>query len=182
MSISVVIPTIPPRRELLRRALTSVLNQQLAPSAIHVVTDTEKTGAAATRQRGLDAVDTEWVAFLDDDDELKPRHLQALHELVTQREADFAFSWFDVVGGRDPFPPVHATREWDDAEPQHTTITVLVRTELAQRVGFRWSADGEDWNFILGCVAVGAKIVRTPEHTWLWHHDSGNTSGLPSRW
>lgn len=189
--ISLVIPTIPPRQRLLERALASVFKQVLAPAAIHVITDTERAGAAATRQRGLEMVDTELVAFLDDDDELKPRHLQALHELLTQRGADYAFSWFDVVGGRDPFPPVHGTRDWDDARPQHTTITVLVRTELAQGVGFRWpetervvdgQVTGEDWSFTVGCLAAGAKIVRTPERTWLWHHDSGNTSGLPSRW
>jgi hypothetical protein len=71
-----------------------------------------------------------------------------------------------------------------------TTVTTLVRTELAQDVGFLWPADseidgqraGEDWEFTRGCMAYGAKISHLVEHTWLWHHDSGNTSGLPDRW
>ena len=43
---------------------------------------------------------------------------------------------------------------------------------------------GEDWDFTLRCrAAVPLDAMRhVPEVTWLWHHHSNNTSGLPDRW
>jgi len=139
------------------------------------------------RQAALDGVNTEWVAFLDDDDEMLPIHLQVLAEAQEATGADFVYSWFSTVpDGCDPFPAWFFTDPWDDKVPRHTTITTLVRTKLAKMVGFTDAIPGEqfgneDWRFILECNRLG-KIHHVPERTWLWHHDSGNTSGLPSRW
>jgi hypothetical protein len=71
--------------------------------------------------------------------------------------------------------------------PHHTTMTVMVRAELAKAVRFtprlpEHEAGGEDWRFILGCVAAGAKFVHLPEQTWIWRHHAGNTSGREDRW
>src|SRR3954468_15598121 len=85
--ISVVVPTIPPRWQLLSRALESFnasvdeLRRRKFTVPVHLatVTDGAKLGAAATRDRGLRSVETEWVAFLDDDDEFLPGHLSALY-------------------------------------------------------------------------------------------------------
>jgi hypothetical protein len=78
-------------------------------------------------------------------------------------------------------------RPFDPADPTHTTMTVLVRTELAQQIHFtprepEHYVGGEDWRFTLGCVAAGAKIVHLPEQTWFWSHHGGNTSGREDRW
>jgi glycosyltransferase involved in cell wall biosynthesis len=158
LDITVVVPTIPPRRHtVLNRAVHSVLNQTLPPAAVSIVPDIRREGAWATRDRGLQAVRTPLVAFLDDDDVMRPEHLARLAA----------------------------------EDPHQTTITVLVRTELAQSVGFRpppshqsvlGQAYGEDYAFTLGCVAAGARIVHLPERTWEWHHTGENTSGRPDRW
>lgn len=195
--VTVAIPSIPPRKRLLHRALDSVLLQTRAVDAISVAVDNDRRGAGVTRQRALVAVDTDWVAFLDDDDEFLPYHLEKLLHHQAETGADYVYSWYKVaVNGRiiedDPvFPPGHYLNPWDDANPRQTTITTLVRTELALAVGFVPPPDGktidgqawgEDWQFTLGCLAAGAKISHLVEKTWLWHHDSGNTSGRPDRW
>lgn len=188
--ITVAIPTIPrralgsapPGESLLERAIDSVRAQTL-PARIAVALDANGEGAAATRQRALDLVETEWVAFLDDDDIMYPNHLQVLHDLAEETGADYVWSWFD---GNNPFPQ-HRGRQMDPENPHHTTMTIMVRTELAKAVGFRnhpdaneeWS--GEDWQFILGCVAAGAKFAHTPVLTWHYSVHPGNTSGLPGR-
>jgi glycosyltransferase involved in cell wall biosynthesis len=184
-----VIPSIPVRTQLLDRAVTSVRNQQRAVDRLVVAVDHNREGAARTRLRGLlGASGSDWVAFLDDDDEWLPSHVEVLLAAADETGADYVYSWFETVpGGRDPFPPFFFTDPWDDARPRHTTMTVMVRTELALRVGFTPPTDGatcgnEDWRFTLGCMAQGAKIHHVPQRTWLWHHDSGNTSGLPDRW
>lgn len=134
-------------------------------------------------------VGTPWVAFLDSDDEIDPEHLEKLLDTAETHGADYVYSHYRVRGGRDPFPHFLG-RPWDNAQPHETTVTTLVRTELAQSVGFLSSNDmessdsknsREDWFFTLGCIDAGAKIVHRPEITWTWHHHGSNTSGLPGR-
>lgn len=187
---SIVIPYHPARAAngMLDRAVDSARAQTVRHNLI-TVPDTEGAGAAATRQRGLASVSTPWTAFLDSDDELLPHHLERLLACAAETGADYVYPWYEVVGGRDPMPG-HFGRPWDPAAPRLTTITVLVRTELAQRVGFLHPlsgtvgvdpSSGEDWHFVLGCNALGAHIVHLPERTWRWHHHSGNSSGRPDR-
>jgi len=182
---TIVIPVIPPRlNTYLPRALQSVAAQTMPAAAISIATDVCKQGAAATRQRALDGVTTPWVAFLDDDDRLHPPYLETLHRLQADTGADFLWGWFD---GNNVFPG-HRGRQMDPANPHHTTMTVLVRTDLAKSVGFgqrepahqEWS--GEDWEFILGCVKAGAVFAHTPEILWTYEVHNANTSGLASRW
>lgn len=180
-TVGVAIPTIPPRSELLYRALRSVQAQTYPVSQISIATDHTHQGAASTRQRALDGINTEWCSFLDDDDEFRPFHVEHLVRFAQESGADYVFSWFDVVGGFDPFPQ-HFGKRYDIANPTHTTMTVVVKTELAKSVGFSDSPGGEDWGFTLNCIAAGAVIEHLPERTWIYRHDSGNTSGRPDRW
>jgi glycosyltransferase involved in cell wall biosynthesis len=182
--ITVVIPTIPPRQDMLARAVASAVNQTLTPDALSVAVDTEHGGAAVVRQRALRTVDTVWVAFLDDDDWFFPQHLRTLMSIARDADADYAYSWFD---GNDPFPQ-HRGRQMDPANPHHTTMTILVKTELAKIVGFANHPDanvvwtGEDWLFTQKCIEAGAKFIGTDQVTWFYNVHSGNTSGLGSRW
>lgn len=185
--ITVAIPSIPPRvcGGLLQSATESVRAQTLLPSGgISVSVDVDKAGAAVTRQRALDGVKTEWVAFLDDDDLFYPNHLETLLGLASDTGADYLYSWFD---GNNPFPQ-HRGKEFDPDNPHHTTMTVMVRTELAKQVGFAtdhpegWTLPQEDWRFTLGCIEAGAKFAGTGDVTWHYRVHRGNTSGVPERW
>lgn len=189
LAVTVVIPTIERRGDMLARALRSVDAQTAPPAAVIVEKDVERVGAPLTRQRGLERVTTPWVAFLDDDDEFEPFHLEALTEAAVETGADYVYSWFTVVGGTDPFPQ-HFGRPWDRDNPRATTIVTLVRTDLALEVGgfivdhdlnnpTRTSAD-EDWIFTLRMNEAGT-IYHLPRRTWRWHHHGTNTSGLPTR-
>lgn len=188
--ITVCIPTIPPRASLLERALASVRRQTYAPSAVRVTHDLEKRGAPYTRDKCLREVKTEWVAFLDDDDEFKPGHLDCLVAAQQESGADYVYSWYEVIGGADPLG--HFGKPFDHCKPQQTTITTLVRTELAQEIGFLHSLKdeltpdgntyGEDYAFTVNCARAGAYIYHTPYKSWYWHHHGRNTSGRPDRW
>jgi glycosyltransferase involved in cell wall biosynthesis len=146
-----------------------------------VALDVDHAGAAVTRQRALDAVRTELVAFLDDDDYFYPNHLEVLFRMIKENDAQYAYSWFD---GNNPFPG-HRGKQMDPNSPHHTTMTVLVRTELAKEAGFRNHPDendvwpGEDWQFTLRCLQLGGKFIGTGETTWFYAVHGGNTSGLP---
>lgn len=172
---------------MLDRAAASV-RAQTVPVEHILAEDIHHMGAAITRHHGLALVDTEWTAFLDSDDEMDPDHIEQLLTCAQATAADYVYPWFRVVGGTDPFPMFYG-RPWDDEQPHQTTITILVRTGLAQLVGFHNPPEdstvggqrgGEDWHFTLGCLAAGARIVHHPARTWTWHHHSGgNTSGRP---
>jgi hypothetical protein len=163
------------------------MTQTMPAAAISVAIDVNREGAPPTRQRALDAVRTEWVAFLDDDDFFEPQHLEHLSQHAEETGADFVYSWFTVVGGVDPFPSTHFTNPFNPEDPIETTITTLVRTELAQQVGFKAMNrgevnTGEDRYFTLECMKAGAKISHLVERTWCWSHHGKNTSGLATRW
>lgn len=190
---TVVIPTIPPREKLLWEAIQSVTKQTLKPSGgIIVELDQHKEGAATVRGRGLAKVTTEWVAFLDDDDYWYPNHLENLWNLYVDTGAWYLWSWFD---GNNPFP-MHRGRKMDLDHPHATTMNVLVRTEMAQSVGFTPHPDqnavwaGEDWQFQLGCIEYAREhcerpeqmFAGSPEITWHYRVHKKNTSGLPTRW
>lgn len=186
--ITAVIPAHLPRLTdgSLRRAVESVLAQELPVVAIAIAVDGLGEGAAATRQRALEMARTEWVAFLDADDYWYPNHTRVLAALADATDADYTYSWFD---GNQPFSPAtHRGRQMDPIQPHHTTMTVLVRTTLAQQVGFQphpeataaWAA--EDWLFTLNCLQRGAAFAGTPEVTWHYGVDGRNTSGFASRW
>jgi glycosyltransferase involved in cell wall biosynthesis len=173
--VTVVIPTIPGRGDLLERAIASVVAQSL-PAALVVELDKHSEGAAATRNRALRQVDTEWTAFLDDDDELKPNHLRACARLAHLTGADVVYPWFDVVGGVDeigcfgvPFDPDLLARR------NYIPVTTLCRTLAIKAVGGfenHPDPDGkpcEDWGLWLKLHAVGARFAHLPQRTWIWH-------------
>lgn len=201
--IAFITPSIPPRAKNLRRAIFSAQAQTL-PAAAHIITyDINREGAPPTRQRALDAVtsDIEWVAPLDDDDEVDDIHLEALYRHAQETGADYVYSWFRLRGmdGRDYgdvdpiFPPGHFLNPFDPANPIETTITVLVRAELAKAVGYRKldrgeGNTGEDFGFLQGCLAAGATVSHLVQRTWTWVHNArpdgtlANTGGRPTHW
>ncbi|WP_151900719.1 glycosyltransferase family 2 protein [Sulfurimonas hydrogeniphila] len=95
MDISVIIPTYN-RYKLLKRAIKSVLAQTYTPKEIIVIddgsTDTtcniqndfpniiyiyqKNSGVSAARNKGIEIAKSEWIAFLDSDDEFCPQKLQ----------------------------------------------------------------------------------------------------------
>jgi len=192
--ITVAIPAIPPRvTTLLTHAVESVKQQTLQPTGgISCVLDIMREGAAVTRQRALNSVETEWVAYLDDDDQWYPHHLQTLWNLAMDTGASYVWSWFD---GNNPFPG-HRGRQMNLDEPHHTTMGIMVKTWLSKQAGFlphpeappEWA--GEDWYHQLQCIELtksyfgdkaASHFAGTPEVTWTYRMHGRNTSGRP-RW
>ena len=170
MNITVAIPTLPSRTVLLQRALDSV-RAQTYPAAVCVRVDAHRDGAAATRNKALELVDTEYVAFLDDDDVLKPHHLRACARHMALTDADLVYPGFD---GEHPtgmfgksFDPLLLQRR------NYIPVTVLTKTELVRGVGgFEPHPDEngdpcEDWGLWLKLLDAGARFSHLPQRTWI---------------
>jgi glycosyl transferase family 2 len=202
--ITVGMASIPPRwrNGLAQRALASILTQTRHPDGLICLVDTEHAGAPVMRQRILERVETEWLAWVDDDDWLDQHHLRALADCAAREHADYVFSYPTIHGMADPWataehPNGYFGRPFDPAEPHHTTGIVLLRTAIARRIGYTGPAQGEivageDWRMTLGFVRAGARIVHHPERTWNWEYRVpavhgnvdgwGNTSGQGRNW
>lgn len=186
--VTVVTPTIPPRYSELGRAIRSVAQQTRPPEAHLIACDHRAEGQVAIRNRVLPVIDTEWIAFLDDDDEFLPHHLEALVSCAVDSRADLVYPWFHVEGGVDPLGAFGKPFDPQSLrEANYIPITHLCRTELAQEALFplcpdEWHDEGcADWGFLLRLLDLGASFVHLPDRTWVWHHWSGNTSGRPWR-
>ena len=177
--ITVVIPTIPGREELLARALASVEAQLAPPARVIVELDSTRTGAAATRNRALATVDTEWVAFLDDDDMLEPQHLRACQRYAWFSGADVVYPGYGTVDNDPvncfglPFNPVLLRQR------NYIPVTTLCRTDRVMAVGgFQPHPDEhgdpcEDWGLWLALLDAGAKFSHLAQRTWIWTIDGG---------
>jgi hypothetical protein len=164
--------------------------QERQPEAIVVAIDHDHIGAAATKNRALSQVTTEFTAFLDSDDEFLPHHLRALEQRQRESGADVVYS----------IPVVPQFPEFTKTEPQYgkpfdpgvlrqrsyIQTTSLVRTRLAMEAGgFQRPPDGgnyDDWGLWLALLSWGASFEHLPEETFIWNHNGMNTSGRGDRW
>ena len=141
-AVTVVVPTRD-RPVLLADALASVAAQQHPPArtvvvddgtgeppavaadgAVELVRHGTGGGVSAARNRGLERVETEWVAFLDDDDLWAPSKLA--RQLAAAAEADAAFGWCAVAVVDDRRRPVGIVPAADPT----TLLPRLVRTNV----------------------------------------------------
>lgn len=169
----------------LQKSLASAVAQTLVPAAVVVVSDQEKRGAGWARRTLLAQVETEWVAWLDSDDIWEAEHLEKLFQVATETGAVYVFSWF-----HGPDPLGHFGLPFNPCTPHHTTMNVLVRTDIAKEVGFPDSqTDGtfsnEDWAFITGVSKLacerGLSMVHLAERTWHYVQEGQNSSGKPGQ-
>ena len=133
IAISVVIPLFEAEKYI-ERAITSLVQQTLAPDEIIVVDNASTDGAVdyiqqlrdprvrvirtsvnigpnGARQMGIEAAHGYWVAFLDSDDWWERQRLEALTQLGESRMADIVFDnhWLIIDG--DPKPWSTSFRE-----------------------------------------------------------------------
>lgn len=191
--VTVCIPTIPGRERDFSRAVKSVEGQDWRDISVAGFPDHNYRGPAYARNYMVDRAETEWIAFLDDDDYLLPHHISTLVLAAEENEADLVWPWFRVQGGSDPFPQ-NRGKQWDPENPHLFPITVLVRRETFLDVGgFDYGiamedpnepgsgrmVNGEDWRLWLRLSAHGAKFHHVNEETWVWRHHGRNSSGRP---
>lgn len=209
LTVTVAIPTIPPRKQLLARAVASVHAQTRPADAIIVEVDNNGDGAGPTRNLAWQAADTDYVAFLDDDDEFLPDHLQACMSAAKANNADVVYSWFELVGWPEATPErpdalavMHNGRlvhplgvPFGPEQARHMRhhafipITAVVRRSALERSGGfptpgtpEWPReDCEDWGGWLRLLDVGARFVHVPKRTWRCHYsDRGGDTPLTS--
>jgi glycosyl transferase family 2 len=192
--VTLIMPHIGTRKHEYVRALKSVAAQNHPPEVFIVRTDYEHIGAARMRNIMLEHVDTEWVAFVDDDDVLGATHLSTL-TAATKTGADVYYPGYDVIGGHDIYQRFGLPFDADVLrDHSYIPVTSLIRTQLVLDVHGFGTVMGqpnhyEDWGLYLKLLNIGAKFEHVSVKTWEWYHWGegrpgvpGNTSGLGTRW
>lgn len=193
--VTVCIPTIPGREDFLANATRSARAQTVEPADVLVECDTEHAGAAPTRNKLIERVKTDWIAWLDDDDELLPNHLEVLTREASRGNADLVYSYMITSGGRDPLA-VTVNMNWvspfgvkfGQEQERHLRtfgnfipITYLVRTDFCKKVGGFPPPEShkrpEDHLFLIKLLDAGARFVHVPRRTWIYKIWEGNTGG-----
>lgn len=196
-TVTVVIPTIPGREKYLERAVESVRKQQRPADDLIVEKDVFRTGAAATRNRALKRVETDYVAFLDDDDYLYPNHLRVLMQASDNHNADVFYPIPDFKNMKDPTAVFVDGRlrkpwglEWSRDHEVHMLyrgnfipVTVLAKTHSVRIAkGFPtpdvWGDRPEDWGLFRNMLKNGAVFRHVPKMTWCYVGHDKHTKGL----
>lgn len=128
-----------------------------------------------TRNRALEQARTEWVIYLDADDELEPGYVSAL----SHGSADLRAPAVRYVSDRRPRPTARVPRV---AGHTHTcsaaclpdgnwlVVGTAVRAQMLRDVGgwrdYDWS---EDWDTWLRCWRAGATIEAIPQAVYRAH-------------
>jgi len=194
--VTVVMPTIGGRDALRERALRSVQAQTVQPFDVVVVHDRDRKGAAWARNAGAAQVTTTYLAWLDDDDEFLPNHLEVLLAAAKETRADLVYSYPELPGwDRDPMAVaqdgvwvspfgVPFGREQElhlRYQGNFIPISYLARARLIRAVGGMPPCGGrgyeEDYQLLLRLLNVGAKFVHVSQVTWRYYRHAANTGG-----
>jgi hypothetical protein len=197
VSIGVVIPTIPPRGEEVKRLTRQVDLQTRRPDQVRFEVDHLGLGAAATRNLAMATMKTDFYAFFDDDDIMYSNHLSQLERWQQQTRADLVYSWHDLLPPRrNPLRVSGAApygRPFDDAAARSILkgrnfipIAVLVKREAMEAIeGFtdfkldKWDpAKCEILDAWQRLLRNGATFAHCPRITWAAVRNGQNTAGL----
>ena len=183
-SIAVVMPHLPlaNREPYFIEAKQSIADQTRPPDQIVIEADPDRTGCAATLNRGLKRVTCDWVAQLGDDDRFLPEHLETLAPHLTP-DVDVVYPLCIEEGAS------HGVSGPFDAERIQRANYIpgggsIIRTSLARLVG-GWAVPSdpdwhqhEDWVMWKRLLAAGAVFRHVPQATWVYRFWPGQTGGL----
>ena len=164
MEVTVITPSLPERSQVLKDAIDSVTAQEHSVSGHFVGVDHQKEGPVIVRNKLIGLVDTEWTAFLDDDDVLFPNHFSTM--AANTDGADLIWTWC-TSEGRGTFNP---NSSFDERrlrqDGNYIPMTVAVKTELLNEVGGFVDHPQEDWHLWVRLLDAGARFKNVPVITW----------------
>jgi GT2 family glycosyltransferase len=126
------------------------------------------------RNGSLDQVKTEWIIYLDADDELEPGYVETMLSRTADLRAPMVRYMHNGAGAMPRMPNVwgHTHQCVGECLPfgNWMVIGTMVRADMLRKVGgwhdYPWS---EDWDMWLRCYLAGATVEAVPEAIYRAH-------------
>lgn len=219
ITVSVIIPTYKRTVNYLSRAVDSVLNQTYSQIEVVVIDDSpdsyperkdiahymfdvqkknsrviyfqnkKNIGGSLSRNRGIEACHGQYVTFLDDDDEYKPRKVEEQLRFMLQQDCDMSFSnmiLYDSEGKVVDFRNHTDIKSFDnDALLRYHltkkitgTPTFMYKTEKLRDIGgFDDAILGQEFYLMLKTIKSGLKIRYMDDcNVIVYKHSDGGIS------
>lgn len=167
LDVTVITPSLPWRSLKLARCINSVADQETSVANHLIQVDLQQKGPVSVRNNLARNVETEWIAFLDDDDVLLPHHFSK-HKSFMVDDVDVVFSWCDIVhedGGRATMKSFFDKKRTLKG-PNTLPITVTMRKSLFDKVGGFPDKRFEDWELWKAISKHDAVFRGIEEVTW----------------
>ena len=155
------------------RAVPSLKDQH--PSMTIVLHDTHGTRASSLNDGARESL-SEWLVFLDADDELSPGYIQAMREAAEgDHEGDVLFTpaVVSIRKGKPGAPFFFERPNLTLREDNWLVIGTMIHKDLFWKVGgFPDYPHGfEDWALWSKCYRLGARVLKVPEAIYRYHHN-----------
>lgn len=176
--VTFIIPTL--NRQSLKRTLTSLINQTITDWEAKVIYDgilptysyyenekriqhvfvkKQSGGAGIVRNIGLNDVQSEWIAFVDDDDYLAQNYIERIKYWENKGYNLIQFSYRDVSNGN-----VQPPDNLDHLVACNFGISFAVKTDFLFLNNIKFTEGGvEDYRFLQECLDKGANYIITHE-------------------
>ena len=155
----------------------TLANDRAIPSCEKPVSHVHGDQLHTARNEAAAQATTEWLCFLDADDELAPGYFDAM----STGTADLRGPAVRYIVNGNP----RALKIWpkkDLKTGNHLVIGTLVRKELFDRVGgFKDYPLYEDWDLWLRCDLAGATNEVIPEAIYIAHVRTDSRNRAPGR-
>jgi glycosyltransferase involved in cell wall biosynthesis/LmbE family N-acetylglucosaminyl deacetylase len=130
-------------------------------------------GIAGATNAALDAVDGDFIVFMDHDDEITVDCLYELALCISRAQPDFIYSDEDKLTEQGEYTQPHFKPDWSPDTMMSTMFTghvSCVRRSLLEKVGgLRPQFDGcQDWDLVLRVTENTSRISHIPKVLYHW--------------
>lgn len=187
--VSVIIPTLNTRQEFLKEALNSIEGQSYQPSEVIIVNNGDKDlivpktslnvnqfkiifrgGVAQARNFGASFANSDYIAFLDDDDLWDQDYLKNMKKLIDKEQPDCLVGRLDQLLNNKimPFKNAHGKINKETIlirNPGITGSSVVINKNVFLSIGGYNPKlpPSEDKSLILELINRGFKIATVPD-------------------
>lgn len=164
MILSILICTIPKRKDLLDRLFTELRSQILqSGKEVEVLIDGKTGTIGAKRQRLLENAQGEYVAFIDDDDMVSSDYLSSILFALESKPDVVGFMGWITTNGRNKTnfkisKDCGYTKTGKGYERFNNHLSPVKR-EIALQIGYKDISFGEDYDYALRLTNSG--LIKT---------------------
>lgn len=152
MILSLLIPTMPHRRAMFDRLMFEVRSQVMKAGVdIEILADNGDGSIGVKRQRMIEKAQGDYVAFIDDDDEIMPEYVESILKALETTPDVVGFTGVITTNGRNR-QRFRISKHYEyitkgNVHYRYNNHLCPVKRELALQVGYKDMTNQEDYDY-----------------------------------